>query len=226
MAYKNKNKEKKSSKTWYERHKGKPVEHPEKICVICGDKYIQKHSRQITCGKESCIIERRRINGRNDWHKRIKHHSIRKRKSYDKDSTKQREGSKKHYEENKELRAKQSLERYHVRYKTDEGYRMRRLLGVALGYVIRHYIKTGKIANPMKKYYINWKGIVKQLSPFPKNRSKYHVDHIIPLFKFDLTDFQQIHIAFAPENHRWMLAKDNLKRSKLKRERFPVQSQR
>jgi len=125
--------------------------------------------------------------------------------------------TKKNYEKNKELRKKQNLENYHRRYRKDEGFRMRRLLGTALGHVIRHYIKTGKITNPMRKYHIDWKGIMKVLTPIPQPRKDYHVDHIIPLWKFDLTNFEQIHIAFAPENHRWMLAEENMKRSKSKK---------
>ncbi len=140
-----------------------------------------------------------------------------KRKQYDENVDYYKNKSKEHYENNKELRKKQNLEYYHRRYKIDEGFRIRRRLGTALGHVIRYYIKTGKVSNPMKKYGLDWKGIIKQLTPIPKPRSKYHVDHIIPLFRFDLSNFEQIHIAFAPENHRWMLAKENMSRNKNKR---------
>jgi len=219
---KDKIKEKERSKSFYEKHKGKPVEHPEKNCIICGDKYIQKHLRQITCGKESCQIERRRQHDRMDWRKRREHHLIRKKKSYDKDSTKARYMVKRHYEAHKEEKAKYSLEYYHRKYKTDENFRMRRLLGNALRYVITSYIKSGRIMNPMRKYHIDWKGIMKVLTPIPQLRSKYDVDHIIPLSKFNLTDFEQVHLAFAPENHRWLTKKQNNSRSKLKRKRFSI----
>ena len=46
----------------------------------------------------------------------------------------------------------------------------------------------------------------------------HHVDHIIPLWKFDLTDWEQVRLAFAPENHRWLTKHKNNRRSKLKRE--------
>ena len=117
--------------------------------------------------------------------------------------------SKKNYEKNKEKIAKRNLEYANERYKLDEGFRIRKQLGSALSMVIRVYIKTGKIRNPMKKFGIDWEGIVKQLSPIPKNRSNYQIDHIIPLFKFDLTNIEQVHLAFAPENHRWLSAKEN-----------------
>jgi hypothetical protein len=38
----------------------------------------------------------------------------------------------------------------------------------------------------------------------------YHIDHIVPLAAFDLTDENQVRLAFAPENHQWLLAKENL----------------
>ena len=122
--------------------------------------------------------------------------------------------SKEHYEKNKEKRLEQTRINQNKRYREDEGFRMRKKFGGALWKVINHYIKTGKVLNPCKKYSIDWEGIIKQLSPIPKNRSKYHVDHIIQLWKFDLTNIEQIQTAFAQENHRWLLAKDNLRRDR------------
>jgi len=135
-------------------------------------------------------------------------------KIYDEKKEYYKENSKKYYEENKEKRLEQTRINQNRRYREDENFRMRKKLGGALWKVIDHYIKTRKILNPCKKYGIDWKGIIEVLSPIPKNRGKYHVDHIIPLFKFDLTNIEQIQIAFAPENHRWLLAKDNLRRDR------------
>ncbi len=135
-------------------------------------------------------------------------------KIYDEKKEYYKDYSKKYYEENKEKRLEQTRINQNRRYREDEGFRIRKRLGGSLGMVIRVYIKTGKIRNPLKKYGIDWVGIIKQLSPIPKDRHKYHVDHIIPLFKFDLTDIEQIQIAFAPENHRWLLIKDNLGRDR------------
>ncbi len=202
------------------------TKHKEINCEICGKKVIQNNYRQILCGDKECRrkheLNYKRLHYRDDIEKMYK----KKRAEYDRNSDSYKRRSRENYEENKELRNKQNLEYVKNRYRVDESFRMRRILGTALGQVIRYYIKTGKIANPLKKYGIDWKGIVKQLSHFPKDRSKYHVDHIVPLFKFDLSDFEQIHLAFAPENHRWLKKKDNAKRSKLKRKRFSVRGQR
>lgn len=128
---------------------------------------------------------------------------------YDKHKERFKRNSKNFYKNHKEEKIESTRLYQNKRYREDEGFRIRKQLGSALSTVIRVYIKTGKIRNPLKRYGIDWEGIIKQLSPIPKNRSKYHVDHIIPLFKFDLTNIEQIQLAFAPENHRWMLAKEN-----------------
>ena len=155
MGYKNKNKEKKSSKTWYEKHKGKPVKHKEIKCGICGIKFIQKNKIQKYCSKE-CCEEAKSKKRFNDYRKRKEVYQDRNSRFYDRNPERLKESSKKFYEENKELRSKQSLVRYHIRYRTDENYKVRKLLGNSLRHVITHYIKTGRIANPMRKYHLDW----------------------------------------------------------------------
>lgn len=63
------------------------------------------------------------------------------------------------------------------------------------------------------------KEIIEQLKPFPKDLSKYHVDHIKPLCSFDLTKPEEIKRAFAPENHRWLLIEENLNKSSKDRQK-------
>ena len=60
------------------------------------------------------------------------------------------------------------------------------------------------------KYNIDYDAIINYLKPFPKDIQNYHIDHVIPLCSFDLTKEQQLRKAFAPENHRWLLAKENI----------------
>lgn len=135
-------------------------------------------------------------------------------KYYDKNSKRIKSYGKDYYGENKEAKIEYTRLYQNKRYREDEGFKMRKKLGGALWKVINHYIQTGKIGNPMKKYGIDWKGIIKQLSPIPKDRHLYHVDHIVPLCKFDLTNIDLIQAAFSPENHRWLLAKENLGRTR------------
>jgi len=77
---------------------------------------------------------------------------------------------------------------------------------------LRHFSKTGKIRKTNE--YLNYKSIIKFLGPCPGERCKYHIDHIKPLCKFDFNDLSEIKKAFAPENHQWLLIKDNLIKSK------------
>jgi len=58
------------------------------------------------------------------------------------------------------------------------------------------------------KYLIDYGKIIKYLGPPPGN--DYHIDHIFPLKAFDLTKENHIIAAFAPENHQWLLDKENL----------------
>ncbi len=75
----------------------------------------------------------------------------------------------------------------------------------------RLYSQTGKMM-VSSKYGIDYKAIIEHLGPHPNTRGikgDFHIDHIIPVSAFDLTDLEQIKIAFAPSNHRWLLAHEN-----------------
>lgn len=73
------------------------------------------------------------------------------------------------------------------------------------------YTRTSKIMSS-KKYGIDYEAIINHLKPFPEEITKYHIDHIRPLCSFDLTDIEQVKQAFAPENHRWLLKEENIKK--------------
>jgi hypothetical protein len=83
--------------------------------------------------------------------------------------------------------------------------RLRNLLLINL----KNYSKNGK-THISKKYGIDFEKIIEHLKPFPKDISKYHIDHIIPLSRFNLNNKNQIKIAFSPENHQWLLARENM----------------
>ena len=165
-------------------------------------KYYQEHKAEIYGVNRKYYLN----------HKKEMDVHIKRFYAENKDEVKKK--SKKRYEENKEEKAEYSLEYANKRYREDEGFRIRKRLGSALCGVIRHYIKTGRVSHPMEKYGIDWDGIINVLTPIPQPRRDYHVDHIIPLYKFDLTDFEQVRIAFAPENHRWLTIQENLTRDK------------
>jgi len=79
--------------------------------------------------------------------------------------------------------------------------------------LIKEYKKSGRITQTIR-IQINYEKIVEHLKPFPRKLHSNHIDHIIPLCNFNLEDQEQAERAFAPENHRWIPAKENLHRKK------------
>jgi len=63
------------------------------------------------------------------------------------------------------------------------------------------------------RYAIDYEAIVKYLGECPGKRKHYHIDHIFPLAAFDFNNITHIKAAFAPENHQWLRARDNLIKS-------------
>ncbi len=87
------------------------------------------------------------------------------------------------------------------------GVRLRGLVSQAF----TKYTKTGKTM-VSKKYGIDYAAIIAHLGPHPNIlgiKGDFHIDHIIPISAFDLNDLDQVRIAFAPSNHRWLLAHEN-----------------
>lgn len=80
---------------------------------------------------------------------------------------------------------------------------------------------SGGKTQSSKKYGIDYKAIIEHLKPFPENIKLYHIDHILPLCSFKFInsdgsiDFEEIKKAFAPQNHQWLLAEENLKKQSM-----------
>ena len=113
---------------------------------------------------------------------------------------------------------KQQRSGIQFRIKINEYVRKRRIenmnfaMKCRLSGLLRQAKKRYSLIKKIQKasnYGINYNAIIEHLKPFPKNISKYHIDHIKPLCSFDLTDLEQIKIAFAPENHQWLSEHDN-----------------
>ncbi len=78
-----------------------------------------------------------------------------------------------------------------------------------LNHAINIYNKEQRYINS-KNFDIDFEKIIEHLKPFPENISEYHIDHIKPLCSFNLTNPKEVKEAFAPENHQWLTAKENL----------------
>lgn len=134
---------------------------------------------------------------------------------YKKNRDKILERQKKYENENKESR-KEYRKKYIIkRRKEDEDYKIRTNLRIRLTKTLKKYTKTGKIMKSIK-YGINYELIIEHLKPFPEEIAKYEIDHIRPLCSFKFvredgsTDLEEVKRAFAPENHQFLLAKDNM----------------
>jgi len=95
------------------------------------------------------------------------------------------------------------------RMKEDDIFNLKGRLRNNFKQAMKHYSKTGKIMSS-KQYGINYPKIIEHLKPFPKDISKYEVDHIIPLSLFDHNNPEQIKKAWAPENHQWLTKEINM----------------
>jgi hypothetical protein len=96
-----------------------------------------------------------------------------------------------------------------IKYNTNENFRIRALLRTRLHSVLKH----NKI--PLHdKHNIDYAAIIQHLGPCPGPTKDYHIDHIRPLISFDLTDPEQIKLAFSPDNHQWLPKIENLKKGK------------
>ena len=93
----------------------------------------------------------------------------------------------------------------------DKEFAIKQRLRCLLYNATKRYANGNKIGTS-KKYGIDWNKIIEHLKPFPKDISKYHIDHKIALSRFNLLNQKEVRKAFAPENHQWLLAKDNLQK--------------
>lgn len=98
-----------------------------------------------------------------------------------------------------------------VRRRVDSSFNLQQRIRYRLWSAFKNYSDRGK-KSKSDKYGINYNKIIEHLKPFPKDIEKYHIDHIIPLSKFDFNDPKQIKWAFAPENHQWLTKEENLKK--------------
>lgn len=114
-----------------------------------------------------------------------------------------------------------SKNRFKERRQKDMDFRVKGRLRCLLRNNISRYSKGGKIQSA-SKYGINYKEIIEHLKPFPKDIQNYHIDHIRPISSFNMNSLENIKKAFAPENHQWLPAKDNMRKSGANRRDFKI----
>ncbi len=178
-------------------------------------KYEQENSERICRRKKEYYLNnKKRIDEKNKkWHKENKEKFrdyLDRYYSIPKNIQKRKLNSRKWYysQDNKKHRNhKRDWE--NKKREDDSEYRIKKNLRLRVNQALKKYSKTGKIRKS-KDYEIDYEKIIEHLKPFPKDISRYHVDHIKPLCSFDLTNPNEVKEAFTPENHQWLLAEDNL----------------
>lgn len=199
--------------------------------ILCGRRHDYNGINESLRYKNGACVECAKITGAKY---RKENHMIRLliQKQYKiKNKDKIREQSRKYYGANKEsikirmakyirnIGPKQRVARVSRQYrwckkqrKRNTNYAIRQRIRLRIIRALTHYSDTGKIMTS-RKYGIDYGAIIEHLGPHPNTigiAGDFHIDHIIPLSAFDLTDPEQIKIAFAPENHQWLEAKANL----------------
>ena len=179
--------------------------------------YEQKNKSKISESKKEYYLKNKKyIDDRNKkWHIKNKdkfRKYLDKYYSNEEHINKRRDTSSKWYysQNNKEYRNKKRIWE-NKKVKEDLQFNIKRKLRGRVLSAFRKYSKTGKTMLS-DEYGINYKKIIEKLiKELPKdiNEKEYHIDHIIPCCSFDLTNMEEVQKCFAPENHQWLLAKDN-----------------
>jgi len=186
---KNKDKRNKQMREYREKNRKKLIKHSREYYQKNKDKY----KKYLVGGREYYQKNKEKIN------KRIREYNQKNRKKIIKQSREYHQKNRKRIREYNQKRRQQ-----------DPILRIKLNLRSRLRVCLKNYGEGKKF--PSSKYGINYKKIIEHLKPFPKEIKKYHIDHIKPLCSFDLTNPKQIKNAFAPENHQWLLAGENLKK--------------
>jgi hypothetical protein len=194
------------NKEWENNNKDKMLEYhrqyQKQYRANNKDKKHEQDKRYYDKNKESVLEYQKqyRVNNKELVAERKKRYYIDNKKSVV-------EYKKKYYEkqENKDKRNKLRKERY----KNDPLFAVKLNLRGLLTQAFKRYSTKGKIMTS-KKYGIDYKAVFDHLGPCPGPREEYHIDHIRPLCYFNFDDIEQVKQAFAPENHQWLKAEENL----------------
>ena len=116
-----------------------------------------------------------------------------------------------YYNNNKEQLIKKNVEYMTKKLKTDPYFKMKHQLKGRIRAGFSRY-SLGTKSMSCSEYGIDFEAIYLRIGPRPS--AKHHLDHIIPLFMFDLSIPEQVKLAHVPNNLRWVEGKINLKKNK------------
>ena len=195
VGYRESGRKSKSQATYYLKNREKELQRQERYRLENREKINTRNRRRYQKNKKQARARARAY--RNAHHEQILANQRRYRLSH------------------KESR--NAYQRKYMKKQRDENS------SLAIGNVLRgkvrqafvRYTKTGKIRRA-SEYGIDYAAIIQHLGPHPNALGidgQWHIDHIIPVSAFDLNDLEQVKIAFAPSNHRWLPSHENLNKS-------------
>lgn len=190
----------------------KKIKPKEYTCFICGKKDFSRVSNKRYCNDECKKI------GTKEYRKKPE---VREKLILYKRLYKKRPEVIKRYNENyRKTDIQRGIKWRNKKRKEDPYFRKTDNLRRRLIRAMRDYTQTGKIMTS-REYGIDYNKIIGHLM---KNRPegisdkdlfdfrKWHIDHVMPLSKFDLNNPEEVKKAFTPENHQWLTAKENIRK--------------
>ena len=179
------------------------------------EQFSKKRKSKYFLNPEPYLIARRnyRINKREEINVKWKSYYHLHKEEY---NSKSRERYRAWYYSKRDKQKSNSIKREYEskRRKEDPAFLMKKRLRLRVWQVLKGIRKEYYD----KDYHLDYKPIIEKLlkelpKDFERDNSNYQIDHIIPLFKFDLTKPEELEKAFAPENHQWLSVKEHLIKS-------------
>ncbi len=208
--------EKKNAKRLKEKRRLSYLENKEELSKKSKEKYKKD---ELLRKKISIRGKKYREKHREELKEKKKIYYYENHKSFLKKNEKHRKENKNQMREWRENNRKHIRDYTKERLKNDKAFNIKKKIRNSLAKAFRKYTKTGKTTTS-SKYGINHNAIIKHLKPFPADLSSYHIDHIKPLASFNFinkdgsTNLEEVKKAFAPENHQWLRALDNMSKGK------------
>ena len=175
-----------------------------KICSKCGEakdesEFSKKRSKCKDCEKEYQKEYQKEYRETNkDYQKEYQKANKDKLKEYYKEYRKANKDKLKKYYKNNKNRFNNPFDRF------------KQNLRVMVGQGFKLYSENGK-TKACKEYGIDFEAIYKHIGPRPTG--DYHLDHKIPLCKFDLDIPEHVRLAHLPQNLQWLPADENLSKN-------------
>lgn len=171
-------------------------------CVICGDSV--RHYPHVTCSEPCWII------------KTLESRRSRTRRCYQKHAAKRRADGLDYYYTNKSVLNRLANERSKLRRKIDLHFKIKCLLRVRLNTALGRRQKNGSAASDLGcsiEFFKDYIALKFTDGMTWENHGLWHLDHIRPLSKFDLTNRTEFLTAAHYTNYQPLWAVNNILKS-------------